>query len=225
MVSQFRHRPLVPKGEPQAGVNAVLGLPEGRIATGGADGVVRIWTWHGPPRSPQDADDPWGGKPRPGLALEAHKGEVVSLARLEGGRLASGDTDGRIRVWSTDGPSTAGLLDGHDDQVRALLPLSGGRLASGSADHTIRIWAVNDGSPIRVLEGHEDWVWSLADLGDDRIASASSDRTIRVWDLRGHDRPLVIPGPAYFLTLCAFGHVLVAADRADQLWVLEIPAR
>ena len=67
------------------------------------------------------------------LGVTPHAGtEVLSLAVLEAGRLASGSAGGTITVWDLPTESRAATLAGHQGQVRSLVVLEGGRLASGS---------------------------------------------------------------------------------------------
>ena len=60
---------------------AVLG--DGRLASGGEDGTIKLW--------PKDGT----GEP----VVLTHGDRVRSLAVLEDGRLASGGKDGRIKLW------------------------------------------------------------------------------------------------------------------------------
>ena len=64
---------------------ALVLLPNGDLASGSADGTIRVW------------------EPRTGvckLVLKGHTGYVMSLAVLPNGDLASGSYDKTIRVWS-----------------------------------------------------------------------------------------------------------------------------
>jgi WD40 repeat protein len=82
----------------------------------------------------------------------AHDGPVPALAVIQltntRSLVASGGTDGTIRLWDPQpgdgaGLTPAGSLPGHGAGVRALaLPRHGGpqRLASSGADSTVRLW-------------------------------------------------------------------------------------
>lgn len=64
-------------------VCAVTPLPDGRIASGGEDGAVRIW---------RTAD-------LTEIAAFHHDDFVRSVAALPDGRLASASYDGTVRLW------------------------------------------------------------------------------------------------------------------------------
>jgi cytochrome c len=56
-------------------------LPDGRLASGGEDGKIKVWPKEG------------AGEP----VVLSHGSEVLSLAVLADGRLASGGKDGMIK--------------------------------------------------------------------------------------------------------------------------------
>jgi cytochrome c len=88
-------------------------LTDGRLASGGADGKVKLW--------PEDG----GGEP----VLLAHASSVEALAVMADGRLASADEEGKIKLWPKRGTGEPLVLS-HGSEVRALAALADGRLAS-----------------------------------------------------------------------------------------------
>ena len=105
----------------------VAALPDGRLASGGADGTVRIWHPDDPTVEPRVFTD--------------HGDHVRSVAVLPDGRLASGGNDGTVRIWHPDDPTVeAQVFTDHAGDVRAVTTLPSGRIASGGEDGIVLVW-------------------------------------------------------------------------------------
>jgi WD40 repeat protein len=107
-------------------VEALAALPDGRVASGGRDGKIKLWSKDG-------ASEP----------ILTQGSEVLSLAVMADGRLASGDRGGKIKLWPSDVTSQPTVLS-HGSSVKRLAVLPDGRLASGSDDGTIKLWLVDE---------------------------------------------------------------------------------
>jgi WD40 repeat protein len=140
---------------------AVLG--DGRLASGGEDGKVKIWSLNDRGES----------------VVLSHGGPVRSLSVLADGRLASGGEDGNISLWPKDGLGEPTVL-AHGGQVLSLPVLADGRLASGGEDGNIRLWP-KDVADEPVVLPHGSPVESLAMLPDGRLASGDVAGTIKLW--------------------------------------------
>lgn len=105
----------------------------------------------------------------------SHNGEIV----------ATGDTNGKVRLWEVPSGKQIVTLKGHVSWVRCLaFSPDGKKLASCSNDTTVKIWNLSDYQCLHTLEGHDNWVWSIAFSPDgSKLASASDDATLRLWDL------------------------------------------
>ena len=112
-----------------SGVTAVLGLSDGRVASAGDDGTVRIIDLENPDLLP---------------VFDLHAAPVTALAELPDGRIASSGTDG-IYVWSTEDMGEEFVrFTGHRQRTVTLLGLPDGRLVSSAVDGRVRIWDLRD---------------------------------------------------------------------------------
>ena len=180
-------------------VRAVCALPDGRIATGSRDKMIKIWFETG------DAEYELM------KTLVGHTDYVSALAYvpassalsrsidnssemeatnemggelIPGGKeaLVSGSRDTTVGIWDLQDGSMKQQWKGHQYQVTALsVDSANGRVISGSLDKTARVWK-NSGDCERVLEGHETAILSAAVFpGEDVVATGSGDCTIRLW--------------------------------------------
>jgi WD40 repeat protein/O-acetyl-ADP-ribose deacetylase (regulator of RNase III) len=156
-----------------------------RLATGGADGTVRVW----------DAETG-----RQLLVMSEHTDEVWRVKWNRAGTyLASASHDGTASVWHGERGVQVAVLAGHVGWVNdvAWSP-DGTRIVTAGGDGTARVWDAKTGVPMLVFEGHRDVSapWMLVNdrlCRDDevrcvswnsdgtRIVSASADGTARVW--------------------------------------------
>jgi WD40 repeat protein len=140
------------------------------------------------------------------LRIEAHKGDVTSLAFLPNGYLLSGSVDRSIKLWNTDTgeqvqqiPGLSSFtygeplpVDAHAGAVTDLCVFRDGRHFVSSAgdsggimtwrDSTARIWDLQTGKEVRRYEGHEGPVWGVGLNHDEGLlATCSEDGTVRIW--------------------------------------------
>jgi predicted 2-oxoglutarate/Fe(II)-dependent dioxygenase YbiX len=197
-------------GRHEGAVLCLASLPSGLMVSGGADGLLRLWSTEGEPRG----------------VLHGHTSWVWALVPLEKGLLASASEDGTVRLWHTATATEAsapvqagapvralaalpsgGLISGqatgelsawqlhlaprpaldlrgthrvHTGAVCSIAPLSGGRVASGGEDDGIHLTQLPDFT-VLASHRHAGFVRSLAMLPDGQLASASYDTTVRLW--------------------------------------------
>ncbi|WP_037305631.1 WD40 repeat domain-containing protein [Amycolatopsis orientalis] len=193
-------------------LQAVARNADGAVASGGADGVVRVTrngstvdtptfegsvaglAWRptgaivvGTDRGTLYELDPATGtittlSERPGTAVTATKGSVSAIALSADGN----------KVAVASGVADKGerfrdvlTFTGHALPVTSIaFSPDGLTLASGSDDRAIRLWTVADGSTKSTLQGHTDMVLALAYSPDGTtLASGSQDGTLRLWDV------------------------------------------
>ncbi len=141
------------------------------------------------------------------LTFRGHDCEVEAVAvSPDGGLVASGGADGRIKLWRPDTGREVAVLEGHTAIVCDLaFSPDGARLASGSDDGTVRLWSVATGRELAVLRGHEGEVWSVTFSPDGaRLASGGKDGTVRIWDAHEHQEIAAVTGFAGGIPSLAF---------------------
>lgn len=99
--------------------------------------------------------------------------------------LATGDTNGEIRIWKVSNGQLLFTCQGHTNWVRVVAFSPDGKtLASGSTDRTVKLWDVATGHCLQTLEEHTNWIWSISFSPDSKVlASASDDKTVKLWDI------------------------------------------
>ncbi|NET36944.1 MAG: NACHT domain-containing protein [Cyanothece sp. SIO1E1] len=111
-------------------------------------------------------------------------GGVNSVAfSPDGSCLATGDTQGEIRLYRVKDGQHSLTFQGHANRVRILaFSPDGTTLASGSSDHQVKLWDINTGSCLQTLPEHQDEVWSVAFSPDGQmLASGGVDGVVRLW--------------------------------------------
>lgn len=119
--------------------------------------------------------------------LVGHTQEVQSVAfSPDGQTLASGSTDGTVKLWNVNTGKAFRTLFGHTDSVWSVAIAPDGKtLASGSWDRTVKLWNLETGELQRTLNGHSKQVYSVAFSPDGRIlASGDLGGTIKLWSTR-----------------------------------------
>jgi WD40 repeat protein len=152
-------------------LNALAFGPDGRLATGGHNGSVRVWNVANPSAPP--------------LLLSGHERIVNSLRFAPDGRLVSASGDGTARVWDASRSSDLCVVlrcGGGGVHVLAFGP--DGRLVTGSGDGTVRLWDLREPSaqPL-VLHGPRNGISTLGFSPDGRLVMGGDDGTVRIWDL------------------------------------------
>lgn len=136
-------------------VTAMVTLPDGRLAC--ALMMERDWGPGGPyphtlqllnPATPaQWLELSWTRKwfdPDDGLHRcdRYNGGFITSLVVLPDGRLASGHSEGAIRLWDLETATCTAVIQAHQGRISALVALPQGLISTaiGRHDHTIRLW-------------------------------------------------------------------------------------
>ncbi len=118
------------------------------------------------------------------LTIRADTNKLWSVAWSPDGRyLATGGTEGAVKIWDAVSGQALASLPGHASNVLSVLWSPDGRwLASAGQDATVKVWNWQKRSAL-TLAGHREAVDCLAWSPDaTRLASGSLDGTVRIWD-------------------------------------------
>lgn len=160
--------------------------------------------------------------------LFGHTQEVQSVAfSPDGQNLASGSSDGTVKLWDVNTGKALQTLSDHTDSVWSVaIAPDGQTLASGSWDRTVKIWNLNTGEVQRTLRGHSKQVHSIAFSPDGRtLASGDLGGTIKLWSprsgcqkgtLKGHSDSVEISFPADGKTM-----ISGSFDDTIKMWRLS----
>ncbi len=154
------------------------------FATGGDDGVARLWQWK---PATQEVTSLKIFKPDVGREIRRLRFSMDAKNLLIVGQ------GGSVDVWpiAQDEPQWTYRSETVGDFVCASFSSDGRFIAVGSTDHRIRVWQLDQGRRVLgepvVMEGHADTVRDVVLMGsgeDLRVFSASADDSARVWDPR-----------------------------------------
>jgi predicted NACHT family NTPase len=154
---------------------------------------------------------------------------VLAVAFSPDGKvLATGEKDGRVRLWNVITGKELLTLRGHSSGVNSVA-WSGDSLtlASGSDDNTVKLWNVQTGNCVRTLEGHSSGVMSVAWSGDSlTLASGSLDKTVKLWNVQTGDCVRTLEGHSHWVNSVAWsGDSLTLAsgslDKTVKLWNMQ----
>ncbi|KIJ61405.1 hypothetical protein HYDPIDRAFT_169671 [Hydnomerulius pinastri MD-312] len=172
--------------------------PDGsRIATGGLDAKVRIWSTK-PILNP--ASENSNRPPKSLCTLSMHTGPVLTVRWAHSGRwLASGSDDEIVMIWDLD-PSGRGKvfgsneiniegwkpmkrLPGHESDVTDIAWAPEDRyLASVGLDSNVIVWCGYTLERIRKLEQHNGFVKGVCfDPVGEFMATQSDDKSVKIW--------------------------------------------
>ncbi|TWU55736.1 protein kinase domain-containing protein [Rubripirellula reticaptiva] len=153
------------------------------IATGGDDGMTRLWKWD----SAAQSITPLQTLGKSNIARIRRVAFSLDAKRL----IAVGDR-GHVAIWEMGKKEPRWTFDSPKvgDFVSAAFSSDGDCVATGSTDHQARVWMLGDdhdlGQPV-VLNGHADVIRDVGVIGSGqtlRVLTASDDDSARVWDPR-----------------------------------------
>ncbi|HYH90505.1 MAG TPA: BTAD domain-containing putative transcriptional regulator [Solirubrobacteraceae bacterium] len=149
----------------------VASSADGRLATAGEDGSVRIWSADGR---------------RQIATIKGHKLPALAVAfSPDGSRVATVGVDGQVALADSDGRNRTVRLQLEDDRARSVqFSRDGTRLVVGTTSGVVGLIAVEGSAPLQQLGMHGDRANGTFNRDGTRVVSTGgADGTARIWTL------------------------------------------
>ena len=180
------------------GVTAADISPDDKwIATAGNDGIIKIWDLQAAYKFQLEGQNRKEGAPKPIeptpklVIKDAHKKGINSVVfHRDGALLASGGSDGLVKIWSLEMGKLQTTIEAHKLGINTLAYApDGSALASASDDKTFKVWNLADPTkPQFVSPEHQGPVLAVIFSPDGKsLASGSGEAKktgqLQVWNI------------------------------------------
>lgn len=200
------------------GYASALALTDDRCVVFASESILYVW----------DIDNGEIRRTLEGPVIDGATGHLVSilaLTGLPGGRVVSGSTDHRIRVWSIHTGELLNEVREKSGPIYALARVGDHDVVYTSIEYTVRLLDVRTGEIRRSFMGHSGHVHAVAVRGDRRLISGSRDNTVRVWNMDTGELMTTLEGHLDEVRAIAIlddGRVVSASDdRTLRVWDID----
>jgi hypothetical protein len=143
----------------------------------------------------------------------------------DGKLLASGSSDGKIKLWNLETGTLIRSISGHQGAVQALaISPDGQQLISASQDAKLGIWELDRGQLVAMVTAHTEAITSLAiNREGSLLITGSLDRTAKIWDLQTRESVATLTGHQAAVNSVAIGRsgellATASADGTIHIW-------
>ncbi len=154
-----------------------------------------------------------------------HAAGVTAVALSpDGRRLASGDSDGSVKLWDVAAQTLLGdsADSRHAQLVSAIVFAPGGAaFATGSFDDGVCQWNGATAERVSSFAGHREIVWDVVySPNGAQLASVDTGGLVRIWNARPPTTRLWHPGAVEDIAVTADGATVITtcADRKVRAW-------
>ncbi|XP_059844287.1 WD repeat and SOCS box-containing protein 2 [Hypanus sabinus] len=168
-----------------------------------------------------------------GLAIGSPPSEYRSQSsanqnKRSGMILATGLSDGEIKLWEVPTARLLFTLKGHQAVVRCFAFISNKNfmLVSASRDTTLRVWDLQQkGKLVHILDGHRQWVYCCAVSPDSsKLCSVGGGKTVLLWNTTSYSMIQNLEGHSGDVVSCEFspdGALLATASYDTHVIVWD----
>lgn len=182
--------------------------------------------------------------------LRGYTQQVLSVAysetdkpKIDSMLLASGHSDGGVRIWDLSAQSRHLHLKGNTTNLRSPVAFVGDcadsphdlLVATGGSDYNVKLWNSNTGQCIRTLSGHTNAILAIAfDQKRGILATGGADHTVRLWNIQTGKCLEILHGHTQWITDATFNTNQEATgidiepilatcsyDHTIKLWTIE----
>ena len=119
--------------------------------------------------------------------LKSHTSSIDCIVQLFDGRIATGSSDGSVKIWNHNDYNLIKTLDlkrEKSDPIYSIHQMSNSYLIYGTEGGNFFIWDINSYQIITTIENcHLKSVWGFMNGGKNKIVSISEDETFKVWNI------------------------------------------
>ncbi len=170
--------------EEMGSVEAVMFVPSGEmIASGSADGVVRLWNWMTAEQVGRFA----GGTHVTSICFSPD-GQLILAGVGQHGH------DGYIKMWDMKNAKLLGTFVGHTKPVWDISFCPGqNRFASGAQDGSVRIWDLDTHVQVGIIHNRERGIWEICYSQDGANIAVAGGPELKIYDAQTYMLKWIAP--------------------------------